>query len=84
MPRYTQIRDADIVLNYIKKLSPARNLSLKDLTLKLDMLLALTNAARTQTVHQLSVTNLKKLKSEFDLLLDGLLKQSRPGCSFSF
>lgn len=84
MPRYTQIRDADIVLNYIKKLSPARNLSLKDLTLKLDMLLALTNAACTQTVHQLSVTNLKKLKSEFDLLLDGLLKQSRPGCSFSF
>lgn len=82
--RYVEVWDVNKVLSYLKKLSPVKYLSLKDLTLKLTMLIALTNAARVQTVHLLSVNDLKKLSSKFVLYFDGLLKQSRPGHEFSF
>lgn len=77
--RYSSIWDVNAVLSYLRTLSPVRHLSLKDLTLKLVMLMALTNAARIDTVNKLSVTNVLKLKSEFVVNIDGLLKQSRPG-----
>lgn len=76
--RYAEIWDVDKVLRYLQKLSPVRHLNLKDLTLKLTMLLALVNAARVQTVHLLSTVGLKKLRSEFIVQFDSLLKQSRP------
>ena len=53
-PRYPYTWDVDKVLNYLKTLSPVRQLSLKDLTLKLRMLIVLTNAARVQSVHMLT------------------------------
>jgi hypothetical protein len=53
--------------------------TLKDLTLKLCMLVALTCATRTQVMHLLSVNNVHKLSSEFLIKTEGLLKQSRPG-----
>ena len=77
-PRYPYTWDVDKVLNYLKTLSPVRQLSLKDLTLKLTMLIVLTNAARVQSVHMLTVKNLKKTFSQFILQFRGLLKQSRP------
>jgi len=77
--RYANIWDVNKVLDYLRKLSPVRHLSLKNLTLKLAMLLALVNAARVQTVHLLSTVGLKKLHSEFVVHFDSLLKQSRPG-----
>ena len=82
--RYTHIWDVDKVLIYLRKLSPVRKISLKDLTLKLTMLMALVNTARCQTLHLLSVNNLKKLSSEFILQLDSLVKQSRPGVNTSY
>jgi hypothetical protein len=82
-PRYSYTWDVDIVLNYLRKLSPVKHLSLKDLTLKLTMLMVLTNAARVQTIHLLSVNNVKKFRSKFLLQFRGLLKQSRPGCTYS-
>lgn len=78
-PRHTYIWDVDKVLLYLKKLSPVKYLSLKDLTLKLVMLMALTQAARVQTLHLLNFKYYKKLKFEFVLQLSGQLKQSRPG-----
>lgn len=77
-PRYADIWSVDTVLNYLRRLSPVRNLSLKDLTLKLVMLIALTNAARVQTIHMLSVNSFKKSSSEFVFKLENVLKQSRP------
>lgn len=82
-PRYSQIWDVNTVLLYLRKLSPVKRLSLKDLTLKLVMLLCLTNATRIQTVYKLIVSELQKLKSEFIFKVDGLLKQSRPGKDYS-
>jgi hypothetical protein len=42
------------------------------------MLVALTGAARTQSIHLLSVDNLKKSSTEYVFKYDGILKQSRP------
>ena len=77
--RYCQTWSVDVVLNYLRKLSPVKKLTLKELSLKLVMLIALTNAARVQTIHLLSVNNFTKFKSEFVFKLDNVLKQSRPG-----
>lgn len=40
MPRYTAVWDVNQVLDYLKTLSPVNEISLKSLTLKLTMLLA--------------------------------------------
>lgn len=50
MPRYKQIWDIDIVLNYLRTASPATKLSLKDLTCKVTMLLMLLSGQRIQTI----------------------------------
>ena len=50
-PRYIETWDVNIVLGYIKDMGI--NLSLKELTLKLTMLLALTTVARTSELHKL-------------------------------
>jgi hypothetical protein len=82
-PRTCKTWEVSHVLNYLKTLTPAKYLSLKDLTLKLTMLIALTNAARVQTLHQLSCNILEKTKDGIVLHINGLLKQSRPGYHFS-
>ncbi|XP_053406385.1 uncharacterized protein LOC123525594 [Mercenaria mercenaria] len=82
-PKYVNTWDVNLVLNYLRKLSPVKHLSLKELTLKLVMLIAITNAARAQTVHLLSINNMNKSSSQFVFKFDSLLKQSRPGADFS-
>lgn len=79
LPRYTHTWDVEKVLSVLRKLSPVKHLSLKDLTLKLCMLIALTNAARIQSLHLLSVNSVQKFSSEFVFHFEGLLKQCRPG-----
>lgn len=81
MPRYECIWDVQIVLNYLRKLAPANSLSLKDLTLKLVMLIALVSAQRSQTIHKLSLNNLSYTGSTAKFQITGLIKQSRPGSS---
>lgn len=78
VPRYSYTWDIDKVLLVLRKLSPVKSLNLKELTLKLTMLIALTGAARTQSIHLLSVDSFKKLSTEYVFKYDGLLKQSRP------
>ena len=80
-PRYVSIWDPAVVLAYLRRLSPAKFLSLKDLTLKLVMLLALVSAQRAQTLHLLSVSSMKKSKNSVTFFFDSPLKQSRPGIS---
>ena len=77
-PKYKEIWDVNKVLIYLRTLSPVSELTLKDLTLKLVMLMGLTNATRVQTLHLLTVKGIQKMKSEFIIYVDGLLKQSRP------
>lgn len=78
-PRYKEIWDVTLVLNYLRKLSPAKSLSLKNLTLKLVMLIALISAQRVQSLHLLSLDNLHMKNNKAVFVIDQLLKHSRPG-----
>ena len=77
--RYVQTWDISCVLSYLRRLSPVGELSLKMLSLKLVMLLALILASRTQSLHLLSIENLRKGYSSYVLQYSGLLKQSKAG-----
>ena len=44
LPRYQEVWDVSVVLKYLKTLHPPEQLSLKDLTLKMTMLIALLSA----------------------------------------
>ena len=52
IPRYEEIWDVRIVLNYLRQLSPAKDLPLKSLTLKVCMLVALVSGQRVQTLKK--------------------------------
>ena len=77
-PRYTSTWDVGIVLNYLKTQSPVRRLTLKRLTLKLTMLLALVTAQRVQTLQLLDLDRLTRGK-HFSFSFSEPLKQSRQG-----
>lgn len=81
LPRYSHTWDASIVLAYLLKLTPACKLPLKFLTYKLAMLIALTTASRSQSLHLLDIANMEKGFSSYILYYSGLLKQTRPGSS---
>ena len=79
--RYCETWDVNKVLLYLRTLSPLATLSLKMLSLKLAMLIALTLASRTQSIHLLSISNLRKGYDTYTLHYSDLLKQTRPGKS---
>ena len=58
MPRYTAVWNVNQVLDYLKTLYPVNGISLKSLTLKLTMLLALVTAQRGQSLLLLNVAPL--------------------------
>lgn len=78
-PRYKQIWDVRIVLQFLRKLSPAKTLSLKALTLKVCMLIAIVSGRRVQTLHKLRINAMSIKAKSFLFHVDQLLKQSRPG-----
>ena len=77
-PRYTQTWSVPKVLVYLKRLSPVKDLDLKQLTLKLTMLLSLTTAQRLQTLQFLDLKYLTR-GATYKLSLGEKIKQSRPG-----
>lgn len=79
--RYSETWDPSLVLAYLKTLTPDEELSLKVLTLKLVMLMALILASRCHSLHLLSIENMRKESSKYILRYSGPLKQSRPGLS---
>lgn len=78
-PRYDYIWDVNLVLNFLRTLSPVHLLSLKDLTLKLVMLIALITAERSQTIHLLAIDEMKEGKAMYSFGISEHVKQSRPG-----
>lgn len=59
-------------------------LSLKDLTLKLTMLITLTMAAKSQSLNLLCIEGMVKKRHAYVLKFQSLLKQDRPGHCTSF
>ena len=62
--KYCDTWDVSMVLKYLKHLSPVSELNLKLLTLKLAMLIALTTAACSQSLHLLTIDNMIKNPSK--------------------
>ena len=79
MPRYTAVWDVNQVLDYLKTLSPVNEISLKSLTLKLIMLLALVTAQRGQSLLFLNVDSMIDSGSSIVFRLQEHVKQSKPG-----
>ena len=79
MPRYMYNKtwDVNIVLQYLQSMDRATELSLKDLTLKLVMLTALTTAGREQTLHLLNFEGMVKDDSCIVFVISSNVKQSR-------
>lgn len=78
-PKYVMTWDVNKVLNYLRSLSPVKYITLKELTLKLTMLISLTNASRVQSIHLMDLNFVQKVKGNFIFVLNDLIKQSRPG-----
>lgn len=80
-PRYTDIWDVTPVLQQLRTMAPVQDLTLKELTLKLAMLMALTQAARVQTLHLLGLKNISIGQDSITMCLGGNIKQCRPKCN---
>ena len=70
-PRYTQFWDVNLVFNLLKSWGPTKSLKLKELSFKLVLLLLLISSQRGQTVVNLSIDDMFKMKV--------LLKHNRMG-----
>ena len=77
IPRYKTIWDASIVLRFLTTLSPVKFISLKKLSYKTIMLIALVTACRADTLFQLNIDNMITKKSSF--IFNVKMKQSRRG-----
>ena len=80
-PRYTKMWDVQTVLTFVFNLYPLEDLSLKNLTLKLVTLVALTTAGRSQTLSALDLRYVDFLDSNKKVVfsIQQILKTSRPG-----
>ena len=57
-PRYKEMWDVSIVLRYVEKWYPLKELDLKHLTFKTVMLMALSSGQRCQTINALNINNM--------------------------
>lgn len=78
--KHYAIWDVRTVLEFLKTFTPNSSLTLKDMSLKLTMLLALVTIQRKQTLTQLKINDNCMIKSDTQFLfhLDTHVKQSRP------
>lgn len=67
------------VLKYFQQIPSARELSLKELTLELVMLLLLVTGQRGQTIHLLHLRNMTECNDSYKFAMTEHLKQSRQG-----
>jgi hypothetical protein len=79
LSKLTVTWDVDIVLAYLKSLSPVKSIPMSLLTHKVVMLLLLLSGQRGQSLHLLDVRNMKLTDSRATFQLGDLIKQSRPG-----
>ena len=66
------------MLQHIVSIDDSNNLPLKDLTMKLAMLVSLTTAQRGQSVHFMDTKGMVAEKEAYTFMLSTNIKQSRP------
>lgn len=79
LPKYNCTWDVKTVLNYLQSLFPLESLSLRLLSYKLVMLLALCTGQRIQTLHCITLDNIEISDVALKIRIKTLLKQSRQG-----
>ena len=84
LPRYQHSWNVDIVLNYLRTLPGNKELSLKLLTQKLAVLLALTAPKRSSELQLLDLRFMRILPEGVEFKLPGLTKTSREVTSVFF
>ena len=84
VPKYNNIWSVDTLLDYLSLYWPLDKITLKELTLKLVMLIALTTGQRCQTLTFLDMSEkyMKRNEECFNFALTDHLKQDRPGKVF--
>ena len=78
VPKYNSVWDVSKVLRYLKTLTPNQQISLKELTLKLVMLLSLVAVQRGQSIHMLHISGMTLSESSCTFSLLEHIKTSRP------
>lgn len=79
LPRYSTIWDVGIVLTYLWSFPALNDLTLRQLTLNLTMLLALVTAQRTQTLSKLDTSCMQETTTGITFTIWDTLKTTRPG-----
>ena len=79
LPKTNVTWEPEILLLYLKTLSPVRLLSLKKLTYKTTTLLWLLSGQRGQTIQLIDIRNLTLTKHVVKIRFGDILKTSRPG-----
>ena len=79
LPKYTAIYDASRVSYCLKQMGPSEALTLKELSMKLTMLLCLRTANRDQVLPVLDITQMKLGKDRCVFLINEIMKATRPG-----
>jgi integrase len=78
-PRYVETWDVGKVLHFLGTELKNWGISLKDLSLKTAALLALLSGQRCQTIHRITTEHIHFTENTVVVLIDGMIKQSRPG-----
>ena len=79
LPKYTFTFDATVVLQYLKQMDPFDKLSLKDLSLKLAMIISLLSVQRDQVLAHLDTTAMQLCEDKCTFYIKELMKTSMPG-----
>ena len=79
IPRYAVTWDVSVVLSYLKNLPPSNLLTLKELSMKLAMLISLTSADRGQSLALLDIGKKSVTHSKVTFFITDLTKCSVPG-----
>lgn len=80
-PRYMQMWDVNKVLSYIIGMENNKDLSLKEISMKLCMLMALASASRSSEIHKFDIENMNITEDEIIFTLKSLTKSRRMGQS---
>ena len=69
----------NVVLTHLKTFAEAALLPIKDLTIKLNILLFLTTGQRGQTIHKLDINFIQAVPNGYRITIKDKLKSTRPG-----
>ena len=79
IPKHTTIWDVGHLLDYLRRLSPISQLSLKELSLETVTLLCLLTGQTCQTIHAIDIQNMQQLLNMIRITISQPLKMTKAG-----